>query len=353
MLEISLIGIVLLVLVLPVAFHAVERNLELFLLAMGALSVTFLHFWGDSPVWSLHLLKEAAVEPVMITAAVVVAGLLVFFFKRAITSIIVKAERTLGSKLFCFVLVTFLGAVSSVITAIIAAIILVEVVSALKLDKTYETKLVILGCFSIGLGAALTPLGEPLSTICIAKLRGEPYHADFFFLLRNLGVYIIPGILAVGIIGAIIEPSVREGAGKASLADKESESISDIFVCAGKVYMFVVALIFLGTGFKPIVDTYIIRLSGTSLYWINALSAVMDNATLTAAEISPRMTLGQIQYILMGLLIAGGMLIPGNIPNIIAAGRLKIGSKDWARTGLPLGLAIMIVYYIVFTLKGV
>jgi predicted cation transporter len=41
-------------------------------------------------------------------------------------------------------------------------------------------------------------------------------------------------------------------------------------------------------------------------------------------------------------LISGGMLIPGNIPNIIAAHALQIKSTEWAKLGVPLGLVIMI-----------
>jgi predicted cation transporter len=71
------------------------------------------------------------------------------------------------------------------------------------------------------------------------------------------------------------------------------------------------------------------------------VSAVLDNATLTAAEIGTSMSLIQIKSALLGLLIAGGMLIPGNIPNIICAGKLKIKSREWARFGVPLGLLVM------------
>jgi len=46
----------------------------------------------------------------------------------------------------------------------------------------------------------------------------------------------------------------------------------------------------------------------------------------------------------MGLLISGGMLIPGNIPNIVAAGRLRIGSREWARIGLVTGLPLMALF---------
>jgi predicted cation transporter len=72
---------------------------------------------------------------------------------------------------------------------------------------------------------------------------------------------------------------------------------------------------------------------------------VLDNATLTAAEISPLLSGLQIKSALMGLLLAGGMLIPGNIPNIIAAGKIGITSKEWAKVGVPLGTGIMLVYF--------
>ena len=54
----------------------------------------------------------------------------------------------------------------------------------------------------------------------------------------------------------------------------------------------------------------------------------------------------QINAVLMGLLIAGGMLIPGNIPNIISAGKLGITSKEWAKLGVPLGLITMAIYFV-------
>jgi len=61
---------------------------------------------------------------------------------------------------------------------------------------------------------------------------------------------------------------------------------------------------------------------------MNMVSAILDNVTLTASEISPAMSMVQIQAALMGLLISGGMLIPGNIPNIISARKLVISSKE-------------------------
>ena len=100
-------------------------------------------------------------------------------------------------------MIVTLGLVSSVISAIIAAIILVEVMCALPVARKTKIDLTVISCFSIGLGAVLTPLGEPLSTIAISKLSGPPYYATFGFLFEMLGIYVIPGVFAFGLIGVL------------------------------------------------------------------------------------------------------------------------------------------------------
>ncbi len=349
MLQISLFSVLLLVLSLPVLVHKIEKNLEFFLLIMGALAVSCAHWWGTAPAWSLQLVRQSLAEPLMITGAVLISGFALHYVRDILTPKIIAAEKQLGPRLFSFCLVTALGLISSVVTAIMAAIILVEVVSALRFDKEYEKKLVVLACYAIGLGAVLTPIGEPLSTICISKLAVEPYRAGFFFLFRTLGCYVVPGIAGLGAVSACIKPPGKITENEC-LFEKEKPRIKDIFGYAVRIYVFIVALVYLGAGFKPIIDTYIIKLSSVALYWINMISAVLDNATLSAAEISPLMSILQIKYILMGLLISGGMLIPGNVPNIISASRLGITSKEWAKIAIPPGLVLMLIYFAVFSL---
>ncbi len=156
---------------------------------------------------------------------------------------------------------------------------------------------------------------------------------------------IIPGVVAFGIIGAFLR-SIQGFNNTLVKKTMKEETTNEILLRAGKVYIFVMALIFLGTGFKPVIDLYVVPLGVKILYWINIVSAVLDNATLASAEISPKMKIEQIEFALMGLLIAGGMLIPGNIPNIIAASKLDIKSKEWAKFGVPLGFAFLIIYFI-------
>jgi predicted cation transporter len=105
--------------------------------------------------------------------------------------------------------------------------------------------------------------------------------------------------------------------------------------------------VLLGEGFRPLVIWFFTKIPAAALYWINMVSAILDNATLTAIEINSSMAISQIVAIAMGLLIAGGMLVPGNIPNIVSASRLKISMKEWAVIGIPVGLVTMIIYFLV------
>jgi predicted cation transporter len=343
MLTITLAAIFICILLLPMAVKRVEHNLEFFLLVMAVLTVTASHVMGREAAWTTALVEEAFTEPIKLTLATLIFGLVFRALRPALTRKIVGWEEAIGPRLFAALVIFTLGILSSIITAIISALILCEIISALNLDKKYETIFTVLACFSIGMGAALTPIGEPLSTIAVAKLRGAAHGPDFSLLLKMVGIYIIPGVLLVAASGALlrgVEVSARE-----SLTEDYAESLNTIIWRAWKVYVFVMALILLGRGFKPVIDTYITPLPAGVLYWINISSAILDNATLAAAELGPHMTLPQIKGILMGVVIAGGMLIPGNIPNIIAASKLRISSRSWAVIGVPLGLLIMGAYY--------
>jgi predicted cation transporter len=340
---IGLTIILLCVLLLPFFVKVIEHNLEAFLFVMGIIAVTI------SNLWSFEVIKTAIISPVHpkhpIVEVVFLAGIIFIYFSDKIESVTNKIEKKLGLKLFVFCVIFLLGLFSSVITAIIASLVLVEIISVLKFDKETETNIVIFSCFSIGLGAVLTPVGEPLSTIAVSRLKGEPYFADFFFLLRIMALLIVPGILLCSVAGAYYIK--KEIVSKDTLKEKKRETYKDVIIRSAKVYLFIMALELLAKGFSPVVDYLMPKVKPQILYWINMISAILDNATLTAAEITPKMELLQIKAMLMGLLISGGMLIPGNIPNIISASKLKIGSKDWARLGVPFGFFLLIIYYVV------
>ena len=134
-----------------------------------------------------------------------------------------------------------------------------EFITVLPLHRHAEINLTIIACFAIGLGAALTPLGEPLSTIAVSKLSGEPYRATFYYLFKLLGFYVVPAVVVFGIVGIfLVHESARDTA-ESLAAEPDEEKLSEVFVRGIKVYVFVMALIFLGAGFKPVIDAYLTK----------------------------------------------------------------------------------------------
>ncbi len=333
--------ILLLVLILPFRVKKVEENLEPFFLVMGICAATI------SGIWSRELVISALKAPISIGGlpigifqVVLIVGLIIYFYNRPIYSGLIKLQQKIGLPAFVFIIVSTMGLVSSIISVIVTAVILAEIVAATPLDKNKRTEFTVLACFAVGMGAALTPIGEPLSTIAVAKLN-----ADFFYLIRLLGIYIVAGVIAVAIY-----TTFRVGKTKEIVEVKlpeYTETLRTVIVRAIRVYVFVSALILLGEGFTPLIVWYFTKIPPEALYWINTVSAILDNATLTAAEIGPALTEYQIRSALMGLIISGGMLIPGNIPNIVAAGRLRITMKEWAKVGVPIGAVIMLVYFVI------
>ncbi|MEH7179665.1 DUF1646 family protein [Neobacillus vireti] len=331
---IGLVIILILVLFLPFSVKKVEHNLEIFLFVMGIAAATI------SGMMNLHLIEKALIDPINITLAVLIAGLVCKWGQVQLEKSILWLSKALTPRIFFGLTVIILGLASSIITAIIAAIVLVIIINVLPLDRKSEIRFTVLACFSIGLGAALTPIGEPLATITISKLN-----EDFFYLLKLIGPEVIPAVVLFGLLTIFLVKPQESSDGLAS--EQKVESYKEILVRSAKIYLFVMGLTFLGHGFEPLINEYILGLHPMLLYWINMISAILDNATLAAAEISPAMDQETIRAVLMGLIISGGMLIPGNIPNIIAAGKLNITSKEWARFGVPVGLITMAVYFVV------
>lgn len=330
----ALTGLILLVFALPFLLRLVEKNLEAFLFVAGLSAIVISGTWNAGSF--LHLITE----PLPITTMVLVFGLAFHYGRTRFDRILASLTRQLPLPLFLFSTVILLALLSSIITAIIAALLLVEIATHLKLSRTHEIRFVVFACFAIGLGAALTPVGEPLSTIVIGLL-----HVDFFYLFRLLGMYVIPLIVAIALAASFTGKQGKIHV----LTDTEPER-SDWapWIRAGKVYVFVMALLMLGIGLVPLATRFITPLPAGGLYWANIVSAVLDNATLAAVEVTPTLATNQLLAILLGLLISGGMLIPGNIPNIIAADHLKIKSREWARVGVPTGLLLMTVVFFVW-----
>ncbi len=353
------LGIILiLVLILPFKVRVVEENLEPFFFVMGLAAVGLNLYYGFIPGFeelrSLFVLAfktpvaiaSVAGIPIGIVQAVLLFGLIFYYYHAPIYRFLQRTVNRLGLPVFMFAFTFILGFLSSVISVIVSAVILAEIMAAFNIDRRDRVRATVYAAFALGIGAALTPIGEPLSTIAISKLN-----APFDYLLRLLGAYVFVGVFLSALAAAYSLKGYMNR--RIDLTPVYEETLRGVFERGFRVFLFVAALELLGLSFTPMVKWYFSQLPSWALYWINTVSAVLDNATLTAAEIGPFLTEEQIRSALMSLLISGGMLIPGNIPNIVAAGRLRITSREWAEAGIPFGIALLIVFFLVIEVLGI
>ena len=74
-------------------------------------------------------------------------------------------------------MVVVLGIFSWILSPILAILVLIGMAGLLPIEQRARTSLVIIGCLSIGLGAALATGDLPISQIAALKLQGSPYQA--------------------------------------------------------------------------------------------------------------------------------------------------------------------------------
>ena len=95
----------------------------------------------------------------------------------------------------------------------------------------------------------------------------------------------------------------------------------------------------LGAGMDILILKYITKIPDYILFWVNMVFAILDNAILTAVEISPAMSQRQIDVALYGLLTlrqhAHHWQHP---PNII--------SSEWTKLGVPFGLVLNAIHFV-------
>jgi predicted cation transporter len=336
-------AILIVLLFAPVMLAPVERNLEACFFALGIIAVTL------GGLWEWQLARHAATEPIPITIAVIVAGSLFGLTRERLDRGFVRMRAAMPRSILTALTIFTIGILSSVITAIIAALLLVEMAGLLRLgqnmrgqdkrDQDKRDRVVIIGCFAIGFGSALTPLGGPLATLAASALK-----LPFTGLFNLLIPYALPGIVAMSILSGVIARGEYSGGADTRVA--VGEDTGQALVQGLKVFAFVAGLVLVSEAYAPLARRYVTMLGADALFWANITSAALDNTTLVALEFHD-MDLDRAREALISLLIAGGMLIPGNIPNIISAGVLRIGSGVWARTGVPLGLLMLGIYFAV------
>ncbi len=324
------IAILVLLLLGPLVSRRVGYYIELYFLILGVFSA------GLAGVVRWEVGVKALTQPIVITAAVVAAG---FGFRAARTRLdlgFARLRAVVPRPWLAALAVLFISLLSSVITAVVAALILVETTSLLHLEPDRRVKVTVAGCFAIGLGASLTPAGEPLSTLAAHALA-----LGFFGLFGVLAVYVLPGVVGCSLLaGFFARGDYQPGAAILHVDQKPST----IVIEGAKMFGFVAGLVLIGESFKPIATRYVSRLTDDGLFWANIVSAAFDNAALVALELH-QMQIERARKAIIALLVSGGILIPGNIPNIVSASLLRIGPLSWAKVGLPLGLALLGIYF--------
>lgn len=338
-----LLGLVALcLLVMPLAVRWVESHLELFLLAVGAVAVTI------SGGWSAQLVRDTLSSPVYVSFIVVVVSVIFNNYSRYIFRVLFAFFRALEPRYSFALLILILGMSSSLVSVTVSALLLAEVLKVVNLEYKTTVQITVFACYAISLGAVLTPLAEPMGLVISNALSGAPHHADFFFLLRHFFGWIFPAVCALAVAagyaarhaGTTMQMHIRE----------DKESYTSILRRTGHIYMFVAALTLISAGLRPLAQSTITHLGGKVLFLANAVSVIIDNATLAAIEIVPTISTTDLIYMVIGLAAFGSMLVQGNLPNIVAAEKLGIKSREWASVAVPTGLVLMSVYFIVLTI---
>ena len=323
------------VLIGPIVIRPIERNVEIFFLVVGVLTACLM---GQ---FSTALIRACLREPLSFTLAVLVFGAGFHLLRDYLDRLFAALVRVLDPRTICFCLTIVLGLLAPLITPVVSALVFVEAISALRLERPTEIAVTVFACFAIGLGAGLTPLGMPGIAVVLRAL-----HADFWYLARLLGPFVAVGVVLTAVPSLFLpfDPSELH----ATVPDESWRVV--LLARPGRVYFFIAGLVALSAGLRPVVDAYISRLPNGSLFWLNTISAVVNNSTLAVVEIGPTLSVNQQRAALLGLLISGGMLVPGNIANIVAASRLRITSREWARIGLGTGITLLILCFVVLSL---
>jgi predicted cation transporter len=331
-------SILILVLAGPVFIGMIERNLELFFLVTGFLTVCIMGRF------SLAVARAGLTEPLPFTLAVLVFGAIFRLLRGYFDEMLRRVIRLLVPRTLCFCLAILLGFLAGIITPVVSALVFVEGISLLRCDRKTEIAATVFACFAIGFGAGLTPFGMPGIAVVLRSL-----HADFWYLARLLAPFIVVGIILAALPGLLLPFASREPLGVAP--EKDTWRLV-VLIRPGRVYVFIAGLVALSDGLRPVVDAYIHRVPTALLFWLNIVSAVVNNSTLAAVEIGPSLNRNQQRAALLGLLISGGALVTGNIPNIVAASRLRITSREWAAIGLGTAALFLVLCFSVLSVSA-
>ncbi|MBO5911357.1 MAG: DUF1646 family protein, partial [Elusimicrobiaceae bacterium] len=287
-------------------------------------------------------------SPVYVSFIVVVVSVIFNNYSRYIFRVLFAFFRALEPRYSFALLVFLLGMTSSLVSVTVSALILAEVLQVVNLEQDTTVKITVFACYAIGLGAVLTPLAEPMGLVINSALSGPPHYADFFFLLRHFFSWIAPAVCGLAVAAGYV--ARHAGTTMQMHIREDKENYTSILRRTLHIYMFVAALTLISAGLRPLAQSTITHLGGKVLFLANAVSVIIDNATLAAIEIVPTISSTDLTYMVIGLAAFGSMLVQGNLPNIVAAEKLGIKSREWASVAVPTGLVLMGIYFVLLSI---
>ena len=326
----------------PLKSRWVESHLEIFLLMIGAAAVTV------SGGWSVDFIYQTLQYPVNVAFIVLVVSLIFNNYSRYIFRVLFAFFKQFEPRYSFALLIFFLGMTSSLVSVTVSALILAEVLKVVNLEHGATVRITVFACYAIGLGAVLTPLAEPMGLVINSALSQPPHNADFFFLLRNFFWWIAPAIVLLSVAAGYAARNA--GSTLQMQIQEDKETYGSMMRRTWHIYIFVAALNLISTGLRPLAQSTITHLNGPVLFLANAASVIIDNATLAAIEIVPTISHRNLLFMVIGLAAFGSMLVQGNLPNIVAAEKLGIKSREWARIAVPTGLVLMAGYFFILLL---
>src|SRR5271168_4091467 len=123
---------ILAVLLGPILVKSIEPNVEVFFLVAGTITATV------TGQFSAALVASALREPIELTAAVLVFGIVFRLMEARLDRLFSTATGMFDQRWLCFGLTIVLGLRAGFITAVVAALVFAEAVSTLKMDRSAE-----------------------------------------------------------------------------------------------------------------------------------------------------------------------------------------------------------------------
>lgn len=323
----------------PFLSRRVEQHYPLFLLSLGAPAAWLSGRLNESA------LTEALLRPLQLCLALVAGALLLSLAHKPLALAAAATSRRLGPRAGTVAGVLAAAAAAPFITGTAAALLLVELLRAVPMSLERRREAAVMGISAVGLTAGLSAAGSPAAAVVLSKLTGAPYPVGPWLLFDLVGPWVLSGAVALAVAAGVL---AGDGQGAEDSPD-DPLALWSILVLTGRLFAATCGLILLGAGVLPALEGTLRGVPPWALYWLNMVSAVLDNGVLAAVEFDPGMLQDQLRFAYCGILAADPLLVIAAAPNMVAAARLGISPRTWAQVGIPAGAALYICCFLALT----